>query len=119
MSRISVHDFEIVLSNTDDSKALVCQSELTSNLVDPSAITGCLVGDGRSPVSCGVAGPESVGREGKMTRGWSGRRGTQDHHRVYRLSRRREIPEEGYFNCIILFDINPLSGLYILYPSEW
>ncbi|CAI8031931.1 hypothetical protein GBAR_LOCUS18085, partial [Geodia barretti] len=36
--------------------------------------------------------------------------------RAHYLWRRWETPEEGYINCHMLDDINPVLGLYILYP---
>ena len=119
ISRRSVYDFEFVNFNVDFSKAMRCQSELMS---DGGGTYGCHVGDGDTPVPCAYPEPEYIkfsGDSGFITRGWSGRRVDEDDHRVHYLWRRWETPEEGYINCHMIGDTNPLLGLYVLYPSEW
>ncbi|CAI8005231.1 hypothetical protein GBAR_LOCUS4104 [Geodia barretti] len=90
MMRISVYDFEFVNSNSD----------------------------GDTPVPCAFPDPEYVAftsGSGFITRGWSGRRANEDGYRVHYLWRRRETPEEGYINCHMIDDTNPVLGLYVLY----
>ena len=117
MSRTGVDVFEIVISLDDFSSALRCQSELT--IADVTEFTHmCVVGGGNSPINCTYDDGISLHPNGGISRGWSGNRANEGTHRVYYLRRREENPEEGYFNCFMPDDINPLSGLYILYPSE-
>ena len=98
--------------------SLRCQSELTIGEGVSQYTHGCLDGTGDSPVPCGYRDHYYIGA---MTRGWSGRRADENNHRVHYLSRdgTPEAPEEGYYNCHMPDDSNPLSGLYILYPSEF
>ena len=97
----------------------MCMSEKTIFDGIREANISCLAGGGDSPISCAVGDPESIDHSSAIIRGWSGRRGDYNSRRVFYLRKRRETPEEGYFNCIIPDDVNPLSGVYILYPSEW
>lgn len=118
MSRISVYDFEITSQDGDFSSALRCQSELTTGSVTINT-NGCLVGDGDGPITCDHPSPSRIHVSGAPKRGWRASRiDYDDGHRVLNLTRRTENPEEGYYNCHMSGDINPLSGLYILYPSK-
>ena len=110
-----MYDFEFVNSN-DSNRALRCQSELSAAVV-PDATHACHVGGGGSPVICNVRSDDTIDFRNGITRGWSGRRVTNSL-RVHYIWRRRETPEEGYFNCYFRLDTNELVGLYILYPSE-
>ena len=119
ISRRSVYDFEFVNSNDCFSSAMRCQSEWRSEIV-PEFSHVCHVGDGDSPVTCHWPDTVHINYTGGVTRGWGGLRVSKEGgYRVNYLWRRWETPEEGYFNCYMRGDINPLSGLYILYPSEW
>ena len=114
-----MNDFEVVNSNNNTSSALRCQSELTADVLDVFS-NGCLDNDGESPVICGRGFDEFIPVNGTISGGWSGLRvWNESNLRVFYLTRRRKFPEEGYFNCYRQHDINPLIGLYILYPSEW
>ena len=119
MSRSFVETFEIVSGLEDFSSVLRCQSELTIADGVREFTHGCLVGGGNTPFNCTYNDGISLHPDGDITRGWSGNRADEDGHRVYYLRRREENPEEGYFNCFMEGDVNPLSGFYILYPSEW
>ena len=117
MSRISINDF-LVLSPTDyRASRLLCESQRTQNYI--SLHYGCLVGDGSDPVTCAREGPQATPDRGRVARGWVGRSGQRGDYRVYSLQRRLENAEEGYFNCVMEGDINPLSGLFVLHPSEY
>ena len=122
ISRRSVYDFEFVNSNNDFNRAMRCQSERSVSEV-PASTYACHVADGDSPVPCVYPEPEYIRYTFSsccVTRGWSGRRVPDEGgYRVHYLWRRWETPEEGYLNCHIINDINPVSGLYVLYPSEW
>ena len=115
-----MYDFEFVNSN-DSNRALRCQSELSVSEV-PESTHACHVGGGDSPVICNARSKDTHTidwrNNGGITRGWSGRRANEGSHRVHYLWRRRETPEEGYFNCYYRLDTNELVGLYVLYPSE-
>ncbi|CAI8048506.1 hypothetical protein GBAR_LOCUS26751, partial [Geodia barretti] len=114
MSRISINDF-LVLSPTDyRASRLLCESQRTQNYI--SLHYGCLVGDGSGPVTCAREGPQATPDRGRVARGWVGRSGQRGDYRVYSLQRRLENAEEGYFNCVMEGDINPLSGLFVLHP---
>ena len=116
-----MYDFEFVNSNDDFDRAMRCQSELSVSEV-PGYTYGCHVGGGDSPVPCVWPEPENIrfGSIEYITRGWIGRRvANEGGHRVHYLWRMSETPEEGYINCNMIGDINRLSGLYVLYPSEW
>ena len=119
-SRISVYDFDAIDQDDDiSSSALRCQSELSTSDVKDTT-NGCLVGAGDSPVTCEHPSQNRIATGGAgITRGWKARRiHNEDGYRALYLTRRTQTPEEGYYNCHMSGDINPLSGLYILYPSE-
>ena len=117
MTRISVYDFEFVNSNGDFNRAMRCQSELM--FVGNGGTYGCHVGDGDTPVPCVFPQTEYIHFVDGITRGWSGRRvANKGGRRVHYLWRRSQTPEEGYINCHFYDDINPVLGLYVLYPSE-
>ena len=115
-----MYDFEFVNSNSNFSRAMRCQSERSVSEV--SGTYGCHVGDGDTPISCVWPEPEYIGFTSSsscgITRGWSGRRVVEGGYRVHYLWRRRETPQEGYINCHMNNDTNPVLGLYVLYPSE-
>ena len=119
MTRISVYDFEFVNSNSDFSRAMRCQSEQPVSEV--GGTYGCHVDDGDTPIPCFYPEPEYIAHTPSsccITRGWSTRREDEDGHKVHYLWRRRETPQEGYLNCHFPDDINPVLGLYVVYPSE-
>ena len=119
MMRISVYDFELESLNNNFDRAMRCQSERSVSEVNLTY--GCHVGDGDTPVPCAYPEPEYIkfgSVSGIVTRGWSGLRANEGDHGVHYLWRRRETPEEGYINCHMINDINPVLGLYVLYPSE-
>ena len=111
MARISVTDFTV---SDDFEDAFVCRAELTG----PSELSaGYLVANGTSPIEGGI-GPVIL-HYGPTERGWDTRRVISDNHRRFHYLRRRQSSsEEGYYNCHIDGDMNSLTGLYILYPSE-
>ncbi|CAI8027415.1 hypothetical protein GBAR_LOCUS15688 [Geodia barretti] len=115
-SRISVNDFDVVDGDDDFSSALRCQSQLTTADVKDTT-NGCLVGDGDSPITCFyLLSPHRISNSGEPERGWIASRRTENGRRVLYLTRRTRNAEEGYYNCDMSGDTNPLSGLYILYP---
>ena len=115
-----MYDFEFVNSNTNFDRGMRCQSERSVSEVNHTY--GCHVGDGDTPVPCVYPQPEYIrftsGSGCCVTRGWSGRREDEGGRRVFYLWRRWETPQEGYINCHMINDINPVLGLYVLYPSE-
>ena len=116
MARISVDD--IAFSNgIDFNSALVCRSELTE--AETNQFThGFLQSDGNSPIT-GGDGPVILPFSTECPeRGWDTRRGVDGDRRVHYLRRRNSNAEEGYYNCVIEFDLNTPTGLYILHPSE-
>ena len=118
-SRISVYDFEFVNSNYDFDRAMRCQSELSVSEI-PFYTHVCLVGGGDSPVPCSWPDKLYLSFGVSITRGWNGRRvADEGGRRVHYLWRRWETPQEGYINGHMINDINPVLGLYVLYPSEW
>ena len=115
----SAYAFEFVNSNSKFDKAMRCQSKLMSV---GRYTYGCHVGDGDTPVPCVSPEPEYISFSSdstSITRGWSGRREDEGGRRVHYLWRRLETPQEGYINCHFRDDINPVLGLYVLYPSEY
>ena len=115
-----MYDFEFVIpSSSDFNRAMRCQSERSVSEVNLTY--GCHVGDGDTPIPCAYPEPEYISFSSGgvyITRGWSGRRADENDHSVHYLWRRWETPEEGYLNCHMIDDINPVLGLYVLYPSE-
>ena len=112
ISRISVTNFTVSDSN---SNGLECRSELTE--AETQMYTaGYLVADGDSPIQTGN-GP-AIPHNGAQERGWDAKRVVSGNRRFHYLRRRQSSCEEGYFNCVIPDDMNFLTGLYILYPSE-
>ena len=113
-----MYDFELESLNNNFDRAMRCQSERSVSEVNGTF--GCHVGDGDSPVPCAYPEPEYIrfGSSAPITRGWSGRRVDEGGRRVFYLWRRWETPEEGYINCHMINDTNPVLGLYVLYPSE-
>ena len=101
------------------NRTMRCQSERSVSEVNGTY--GCHVGDGDTPVPC-VYPEEEYIRFGSysdfVTRGWSGLRANESDRKVHYLWRRRETPQEGYINCHMFNDTNPVLGLYVLYPSE-
>ena len=113
-----MNDLEFVNSNDYTTRAMRCQSDLPESEVSQYT-NGCHVGDGDSPVACGWPDPDHISFDNRyITRGWSGTRRVEGSRRVHYLWRRWETPEEGYINCHMADDINPVLGLYVLYPSE-
>ena len=113
MYRISINDFFVSESL---SHALVCRSELTANETG-NYTHGYLVGNGTAPLATSGDGPVIL-PYGPPERGWDTRRTVEDNHRFHYLRRWNDTPEEGYYNCHIMHDLNTPVGLYILYPSE-
>ena len=107
-----MYDFE----NTDI--ALKCRSELTTADSVIENIIGCLVGNGDTPIACDGNAAIAIPHSGVITRGWRAKKSTFNGRRLHTIRRKRQTPEEGYYNCRFRGDINPLAGLYILYPRE-
>ena len=113
--------FAFESSTSNFGRAMGCQSELMLDGV--GGTVGCHVGDGDTPVPCAYPQPEYIrfttgSTSCCVTRGWTGRRANEGGRRVHYLWRRSQTPEEGYINCHIPDDTNPVLGLYVLYPSE-
>ena len=115
-----MYDFELESLDNNLGRAMRCQSEWS--VTEVSLIYGCHVGDGDTPVPCVWPEPEYIrlnrGSCCLLTRGWSGLRANEGDRGVYYLWRRSQAPEEGYINCHMINDTNPVLGLYVLYPSE-
>ena len=119
MTRISVYDFVFERSSIGGfNRAMRCQCERSVSEVNGTY--GCHVGDGDTPVPCVYPEEEYIrfgGYSDFLTRGWSGLRANESDRKVHYLWRRRETPQEGYINCHMFNDSNPVLGLYVLYPS--
>ena len=98
--------------------ALKCRSELTTDDGVIENTIGCLVGNGDSPIACDWDARTAIPHSGVITRGWSAKRSESNGRRLHTIIRKWNSPEEGYYNCRFRGDINPLAGLYILYPRE-
>ena len=96
--------------------SLRAESELP--VADVPFSNGYIVGNGTSPIDCCYSGFGHISHFGPPTRGWDTRRREENGSRVHYLRRREQTPEEGYYSCNLGGDINPVSGVYVLYPSE-
>ena len=115
ISRISVYNFTVNGNNFAGSLRAV--SELP--VADVEFSNGYIVGDGTSVISCCFGDVGHITHTGAITRGWDTRREEENGRRVHYLRRREQTPEEGYYSCDLVHDINTPRAVYILYPSEW
>ena len=110
-----MYDFQVVPSEWDTSRALICRFELPNLGLYTRA---CIVDDGDSPITCNIPDPEVIAI-GAVTRGWDAKRDQQGNYRIHYVWRREQASEEGYFSCHNFgTDDNDPVGLYIVYPSE-
>ena len=112
-----MYDFDENENGNGFAGSLRAVSELPVTVVQFS--NAWLIGDGTSPISCCFGGVGHISHYGGPIRGWDTRREEENGRRVHYLRRRQQIPEEGYYSCALVVDINSPRGVYILYPSEW